>query len=86
MLRNITEMLVEEKLDELLSKDDDCCKCPQCREDIIAYTLNQLKPHYVSSSKGELYSKAKMLSINYEVEITAAVARAIKTVTENPRH
>lgn len=86
MLKNITEMLVEQKLDELLKKDDQCCKCQQCREDIIAYALNQLNPHYVSTGQGQLYTKAKVLTIDYEVEITAALARAIQLVTEHPRH
>lgn len=86
MVKNITEMLVEKKLDELLAKDETCCKCQQCREDIIAYTLNQLSPHYVSTDQGQLFSKAKMLSINYEVEITTALAKSMKLVSENPRH
>lgn len=86
MLKNITEMLVEQKMEELLEKEEHCCKCQQCREDIIAYTLNQLTPHYVSTDHGQLFTKARMLSISYEVEITAALAKAIKLVAENPRH
>lgn len=86
MLKNITEILVEEKLGVLLEKDDKCCKCQQCKEDIIAYSLNLLKPHYVSTDQGQVYSKARMLSINYEVEVIKTLSKAIKLVSENPRH
>lgn len=86
MLKNITEILVEEKMNALLAKDDVCCKCAQCREDIYAYSLNQLRPHYVSTDLGTLITKAKVLSIHYDVEITSALSKAIKLISECPRH
>lgn len=86
MIKNITEILVEQKLDKLLEKEDNCCKCEQCREDMVAYALNLLNPHYVSTDQGQLYTKAKVLSIDYEVEITTALARAIQVVAKHPRH
>lgn len=86
MLKNMTELMVQEKLNELLENGESCCNCSQCREDIIAYALNQLSPHYVSTDEGHLYTKAKVLSIQYEVEITTALAKAIKQVSEHPRH
>lgn len=86
MVKNITEMVVEKKLDVLLERDDKCCKCQQCREDILVYTLNHLSPHYVSTDQGQLYSKAKTLSIHYDVEILTALTKSIKLVTEHPRH
>lgn len=85
MLQNITELLVSQKLDDLLKKED-CCKCPQCREDMLAYALNQLHTHYVSTNKGQLIEKARALSSEYDVEIVKALAMAMKVVTENPRH
>ena len=86
MVKNVTEILVEQKLDELIKRGEDFCRCTQCREDIIAYALNNLNPHYVSTEQGDLYTKAKVLSINFDVEVTTAVAMAIKLVGENPRH
>lgn len=85
MLKNITEMLVEQKLDALLQKED-CCKCDKCREDMIAYALNQLNPHYVSTDTGHLITKAKVLSIDYDVEIVTALTKAIGIISQNPRH
>lgn len=85
MLKNITEMLVEQKLDELL-QNEDCCKCNKCKDDMIAYALNQLNSHYVSTDMGHLITKAKVLSIEYDVEIVTALTKAIGVVSQNPRH
>jgi competence protein ComFB len=82
---NIMETIVIKKLEEVWDTSD-CCKCEQCRNDIIAYALNQLPPKYVASSEGELYSRASELSAEQEFDILLAVARAMQIVTDNPRH
>ena len=50
---NIMEKIISEKLDFQL-KDCDCCKCNECRQDMLAYALNSVSPKYVNSAKGEL--------------------------------
>lgn len=84
--RNVVEDVVEEYFDE--KKDTlDVCTCDQCRNDIIAYTLNQLTPHYVSTNQGEKIVKAKT-SFRYQnlADVQTAFTRAIMVVKENPRH
>lgn len=83
--RNVMECLVISKLDEIWSSLDNC-KCEKCREDIIACALNQLPPKYVVSSEGELYIRAEKLVAEHEFEILLAIAKAIKIVSENPKH
>lgn len=85
MYKNVTELAVEQKLEELW-RDYDCCKCEQCHDDIMAYALNHIKTKYVSSTEGTLYSKAAILIKDYEVEIITAVTKAILQVQSNPRH
>lgn len=85
MLKNITELLVDEKL-ESLWRHRECCKCEKCKEDIMAIALTRLPPHYVSSDSGELYAKTKMLSSTYEFQIMKELAFAMKVVEEHPRH
>lgn len=85
MLKNITEILANQKL-EVLLKDNDCCKCDKCKEDMLAYALNKLPPSYVSTDEGELFSKAKALSVDYDFDILKELVIAMNLVRGNPRH
>jgi len=82
---NVMEMLVVQKLDEMWDALDGC-KCDKCKMDIIACALNHLDPKYVVTKEGELYARLCELSNEHEVEITIALAKAIKMVRENPKH
>ena len=64
----------------------DCCTCDDCRNDMIAYALNQLPPKYVATRKGEVYSKTFILRNQHRTDIMAALTKAAKIVKENPRH
>ena len=85
MLKNITEVLVRQKLDKMIEHED-CCKCQKCQEDIIAYALNRLPTKYVSTDDGELFARAGSLSSKYEFEIVRQLAIAMNLVKNNPRH
>lgn len=83
--RNVMEMLVVQKLDEMWDTID-CCKCEKCKMDIIACTLNQLTPKYVVTKEGELYARLCELNNEHEIEIIIALTKAIKTVKDKPKH
>lgn len=83
---NIMEKLVEEAIDECFEKDPGLCRCPQCRGDIAAFALNQLKPIYVSTSEGEVYSRLQELDWQNRCNLLFAVHGAIKKVSSSPRH
>ncbi|MEG2144816.1 MAG: late competence development ComFB family protein [Oscillospiraceae bacterium] len=85
MYRNVMEIIVEQRLDEML-KNSNCCKCEKCREDMIAIVLNNIKTNYVSSDKGTLYAKAEMLSTENDFEVMKQIAYAMKIVSEKPHH
>ncbi len=82
---NIIEILAERYLNEIW-EDTDGCKCEDCRSDIMAITLNNIKPKYVSSTKGEVFSRAEEYNITKEVEIISELTKAIQIVNKNPRH
>ncbi len=82
---NVMETLVVNKLGEIWDTLD-CCKCDKCRNDIIAYTLNQLAPKYAVTEKGELYIRLCVLSAEQEFEIVKAIAKSVKMVSEHPKH
>lgn len=80
---NVMEEVVRERL-EIFLRDVDCCKCDTCRGDMMAMALNTLKPKYVNSRKGELFSKLNATKIQNTVDIDVAVAKAISVVSASP--
>lgn len=86
-LINMMEKLVEDKMNELLEKNPDCCGCEQCREDIMALALNNLPAKYVSTSKGELFSKVNSVMVKQNsVDLNIAVINALEFVKGHPHH
>ncbi|MDF2948245.1 MAG: competence protein ComFB [Sedimentibacter sp.] len=84
ILYNVTEKLVLKKLDATLKKMN-CCRCDRCKEDIIAISLNNLKPMYIVATKDEIKQKVHELS-EMSSEVTTEVIKAVLTVRKNPRH
>lgn len=84
-LVNVMEGIIDEKLEQML-KEEDCCKCERCLEDMKAMALNQLPAKYVSTRNGELFSKLNSLMRQNSIDINVAVSYAIKTVSERPSH
>jgi competence protein ComFB len=86
-LNNLMEKIVEQRLEELLAKDQSgLCRCSQCRLDVTALALNSLPPRYVVTDRGAAYAKANNLEIQLYVDVVAAVTKALQMVRQNPRH
>lgn len=88
MLMNYMEVCVDDQLKEILKKQGFRlqCTCDKCIEDIKALTLNNLKPMYVVSDKGIIYSKINELETQFNVDIISELTRAIEIVAQNPKH
>lgn len=84
-LVNVMESIIDEKLATML-KEEDCCKCDRCLEDMKAMALNQLPAKYVSTHNGELFSKLNSLMRQNSIDINVAVSYAIKIVSAKPSH
>ena len=85
-LKNYMESAVDNVLPNLLRAFDKVCTCDKCIFDIKAIALNQLKPHYVVTAKGELYSKVEEMNRQFETDVMKALIDAIDIVSKNPRH
>ncbi len=86
-LRNLMEILVVRRLDEVLDDEkEEVCRCNQCRMDMAALALNDLTPRYVVTQRGETYSKADLLEVQRFVDVLTAISKAVKIVHNNPRH
>lgn len=84
-LKNYMEEIVFNQIDLILT-DINVCKCQKCKLDIAALALNSLPPQYIVTSKGELYSRLKLLEQQFEVDVITAVTRAAVLVKRDPRH
>jgi len=85
-VKNVTEVYVEMNLDKALDDIPDICRCPQCRADIKALVLNQMKPKYVSTIKGEVLSKVHAFDTGKQVEFICCVQNAVEKVKGRPQH
>lgn len=84
-IKNYMEEIVFSQINKILS-DINCCTCEKCVMDIAALALNDLKPKYIVTERGELYSKIDMLKQQFEVDVIAAITKAAVIVKRNPRH
>lgn len=85
-LKNYMEDVVYYYLPVVLKDVDGVCKCEECVNDIAALTLNKLKPHYVNSEKGELYTRLEEMYTQFRVDVITAIMESVQQVAKNPRH
>ncbi|AZR73567.1 competence protein ComFB [Anoxybacter fermentans] len=85
-IKNYMERIVVEKLDELLQGRTDICACEQCRTEMVTYALNHLPPRYVSSHRGEVFTKLDDMNTQNIADVSKVLVKAIEVVSTNPRH
>ena len=83
---NVIEMVVDEQFPVVMQKFPGACCCVQCLSDIKALALNNLKPHYVSSDRGNLFERINTSDMIIKVDVLRAMTEAAEKVTRNPRH
>ena len=86
MVKNYMEIIVEDILEDMLENADLKCKCEVCKDDIKAMTLNNLKPIYVATEKGVLYTRLKEFSLQFKADVVQEILSSIKKVNNNPSH
>lgn len=82
---NIFEDFVETELNIMLSRYIDLCRCAQCRADIVALSLQQLPPFYVTGTRGT-ESARRIIGSKYMQRIMNAVTKSIHVVFKKPRN
>lgn len=86
MLKNYMEIVVDDTLKEMQKTKDLKCDCDRCILDIKAMTLNNLKPTYIVSEKGILYTKLNEFNSQFRTDVIRELMKAIGIVEENPNH
>lgn len=84
-LKNFMEDVVAQHLDPVM-RASGCCMCNICRMDVTAIALNNLKPCYVATQKGEVYAKLGELTLQFAADVISAIAKGAEMVCARPRH
>lgn len=86
MIKNYMEDIVELLLPSIIRDYKDLCNCSGCMDDIKAIALNNLKPYYVATEKGEIYTKVNELVVQFRADVVKEMVMAVEIVSKNPRH
>lgn len=86
MIKNYMEEVVDALLPTFISTYSDVCTCEICLEDMKAMALNQLKPYYIVTQKGMLYTKVSEMAPQFSADVIKELTKAMISVTNNPRH
>ncbi len=85
VLVNAVEQIVKLKAKPMM-QEAEMCHCMECYLNVCAIALNKLKPRYITSSKGKMFSSLDVMDYGYQAELTVAIVAAIEIVKKNPRH
>ncbi|MBV2241059.1 late competence development ComFB family protein [Bacillus inaquosorum] len=61
MLVNSKEIVMKELLDRYMDQLHMTCTCQVCKNDVLALSLNKVKPSYVTDLKKIAYTKAELV-------------------------
>jgi competence protein ComFB len=72
----------------LLKQQPSFCACEQCRDDVIAFALNNTKPRYVSGNPplGLIVTDVNLSYDQVRAELTVVLLDAMRKVAASPRH
>lgn len=85
-IKNYLEDYVEEIAREQLKKYEEYKDNERILMDVMALTLNNLKPMYVVHDKGHILTEVKLSSEHIRSEVLVQVLAAIKKVLSNPEY
>ena len=77
---------MKEIAEKEVAKEPHLSQCSECLEDVIAYSLNRLKPMYAISDTGHIITEVNLTMPGLRAQVLAIVHEAIKKVKEHPRH
>jgi competence protein ComFB len=85
-VHNVMEDAVEDLLNQHWGQLLISCHCDECKNDVLALSLNRLKPHYVRNQTGRAYTKADLMTEQAKATILTAIVESAKVVSAYPHH
>ncbi len=84
-LHNVAEDIMISKAPTIMESMN-MCTCQTCVYDVVALALNNTKPLYTVTKKGELFQKLASYELQYGTDIAREITRACIQIKMNPRH
>lgn len=85
-VHNVMEDLIRSEIDKNIDSLG-ICSCLKCRRDLLTLTLNNVKPQYVTTEKGNaIITAGRLASMDDRIHLLADIAHYAKLIGENPRH
>jgi competence protein ComFB len=85
-LKNHTEIVVYQALQDYFVKNGIACSCEFCQADIMALALNRLPPRYYVSLRGQIMTQLESHTLPDQARVMAEVVRAAQQVSASPSH
>lgn len=85
-LKNYTEIIVQQALQDYLRSNILACSCERCQADIMALALNRLPARYFVSLRGEIMTQWESQALPDQARVMAEVVRAAQQVKATPSH
>lgn len=84
-MKNLLENAIQEVFTGLVAREPSFCGCPQCREDVLAYALNKLRPRYTTGGDlGVALAKLDLGTDGARATIAVTLMEGIRRVGGNP--
>lgn len=85
-IHNVMEEAAADLLNRQWENLSVSCHCEECKTDVLALSLNRLKPHYVRQQKGSALAKADLLTEQARATILTAIVESARVVSAYPHH
>lgn len=81
---NYMEDVVFEALDKWLDESGEVLPSERAKLDIAALVLNSIKPKYVVTQKGSIYTRLAELELQFRADVVRELTKAVDIVKTNP--
>lgn len=84
-MKNVVEEIVSREYEKMKSTMAGFCGCDVCRDDVLVYALNRVKPRYVSQLMGEVVTNVSMSQDQAVADVTVGLVEGFRRVRSSPR-
>ncbi|HEU5171484.1 MAG TPA: late competence development ComFB family protein [Gemmatimonadales bacterium] len=85
MIRNLAEEHVTASYEALRRHFPGFCGCDVCREDVLVFALNRVRPRYVTSLEGSVVTEVNLEKEESRAPIDVAVMEGLRKIARAPR-
>lgn len=76
---------VRREYDRLVPTIEGFCGCDMCRDDVLVYALNRLKPRYVTQPLGEVVTNVDLSEHQQQANVAVLLLDGFRVVKAKPR-